>query len=143
MWEVEVYGHPASLTPNLALTRAAVAASSVERADLPATAAVDGVGTSRWSSAFSDYQWLMVDLGAEVDIARTVIRWEAAYAARYRVQVSSDGLAWQPLTTVGGGDGGVDDLSVQGLGRYVLLSCDERATPWGFSIWEFEVYGKK
>ena len=40
-------------------------ASSVENASFPASAAVDGNTGTRWSSAFSDPQWLEVDLGSD------------------------------------------------------------------------------
>ena len=45
-------------------------ASSTEQAGTPASAAVDGNTGSRWSSAFSDPQWLQVDLGATATISR-------------------------------------------------------------------------
>ena len=40
-------------------------ASSIENAGTPAAAAVDGNAGTRWSSAFSDPQWIQVDLGAD------------------------------------------------------------------------------
>jgi hypothetical protein len=40
------------------------------------------------------------------------------------------------------GDGGVDDLAgLSGTGRYVRILGTRRGTPWGYSLWEFEVYG--
>ena len=42
---------------NLALNKLAVA-SSLEKPTLPAAAAFDGNATTRWSSAFSDPQWI-------------------------------------------------------------------------------------
>ena len=47
-----------------------VTASSTENAGTPATAAVDGDAGTRWSSQFSDPQWIHVDLGATAAIAR-------------------------------------------------------------------------
>src|SRR5438552_3885159 len=47
---------------NAAMHRPATA-SDIENAGLPAPAAVDGDTGTRWSSAFSDPQWLQVDLG--------------------------------------------------------------------------------
>ncbi len=38
--------------------------SSEENAGTPATSAVDGNDGTRWSSAFSDPQWIRVDLSA-------------------------------------------------------------------------------
>src|SRR3984957_507739 len=44
-------------------------ASSTENASFPASNAVDGNTSTRWSSAFSDPQWLQVDLGATASIS--------------------------------------------------------------------------
>src|SRR4051794_9298311 len=46
--------------------------SSTENASTPASAAVDGDTGTRWSSTFSDPQWLGVDLGSTVTISRVV-----------------------------------------------------------------------
>ena len=40
-------------------------ASSAENATMAAANAVDGNTGTRWSSAFSDPQWIQVDLGAD------------------------------------------------------------------------------
>ncbi len=53
-------------TANAALGRPATA-SSTENATFPAGNAVDGNPGTRWSSAFSDPQWVQVDLGDEHD----------------------------------------------------------------------------
>ncbi|MEY9907296.1 hypothetical protein ABIA35_003525 [Catenulispora sp. MAP12-49] len=37
--------------------------SSIENSSYPASNAVDGNSSTRWSSQFSDPQWLQVDLG--------------------------------------------------------------------------------
>src|SRR5207253_11027920 len=44
-------------------------ASSVENAGTPASAAVDGDQSTRWSSGWSDPQWLLLDLGANAAIS--------------------------------------------------------------------------
>ncbi len=46
----------------------------------PRRAAVDGNTGTRWSSAFSDPQWIQVDLGATATIDQVVLNWEPAYA---------------------------------------------------------------
>ena len=76
-------------TSNLALNRPATA-SSVEAAGLEAAKAVDGNASTRWSSQFSDPQWIMVDLGTTYAVGRVRLTWEGAYAKAYRVEVSSD-----------------------------------------------------
>jgi len=125
---------------NLSQGRTATS-SSTENAATPATAAVDGDTATRWSSAATDDQWLQVDLGATASISQVVLNWEAAYAADYKIQVSSDARTWSDLRTVNGGDGGTDTLAVSGQGRYVRMQGIHRATPWGYSLWEFQVFG--
>ena len=39
------------------------------------------------------------------------------------------------------GAGGDQTLAVAGTGRYVRLQLTSRATQYGYSLWEFEVYG--
>jgi glucose/arabinose dehydrogenase len=125
---------------NLALNRPA-AASSIEATGLEASKAVDGAFTTRWSSQFSDPQWISVDLGATYGIGEVILRWEDAYGKAYRIQVSNDASTWTDIFTTSSGDGAVDDLSgLSGSGRYVRMYGTTRGTPWGYSLWEFEVY---
>jgi hypothetical protein len=116
-------------------------ASSVENASFPASAAVDGNTGTRWSSAFSDPQWLEVDLGATASISQVVLQWEAAYATAFQIQTSSDGTNWTTIYSTTTGTGGTQTLNVTGTGRYVRLYGTARATPYGYSLWEFQVYG--
>lgn len=41
---------------------------------------MDGNSGTRWSSAFSDPQWLEVDLGSSQSVRGVTLNWEAAYA---------------------------------------------------------------
>ncbi|WP_042395228.1 discoidin domain-containing protein, partial [Streptacidiphilus carbonis] len=63
-------------------------ASSTENAGTPAADATDGNTGTRWSSAFSDPQWLEVDLGATATIDKVVLNWEAAYGTAFQIQTS-------------------------------------------------------
>ena len=116
-------------------------ASSVENAGSPATNATDGNAGTRWSSTFADPQWLQVDLGATATISRVVLSWEAAYGRAYQIQTSTDGAAWTTVYATTSGDGGTDDLTVSGTGRYVRMYGTGRATSYGYSLWELQVYG--
>ncbi|MEN3614394.1 ThuA domain-containing protein [Plantactinospora sp. ZYX-F-223] len=128
-------------TGNLALNRPATA-SSVQGADVPASAAVDGNPATRWSSAFADPQWITVDLGASYQLSRVRLNWEAAYGSAYQIQTSTDGNAWTTVKSVTGADGGVDDHpGLTGTGRYVRINGTARGTGFGYSLWEVEVYG--
>lgn len=133
---------PSSAQPgNLAFGKP-VTVSSVETPAFPGVNAVDGDYGSRWSSAYTDGEWITVDLGATRQIGRVKLTWETAYGRAYRVQSSVDGVAWTTLSEVTAGDGGTDDLTgLSGSGRYVRMQGVARATTWGYSLYEFEVYG--
>jgi len=99
-------------------------ASSVENAGTPASAAVDGDSSTRWSSAWSDPQWLQLDLGAEADISGFTINWEAAFATAYHIEVSDDAAAWTQVYDTTAGVGGTTNITVPAgtSGRYVRLT---------------------
>jgi len=103
---------------------------------------VDGNLTTRWSSQFSDPQWIYVDLGAWQYIERVILHWETAYGKAYRLQTSNDRLNWTDIYSTLSGDGEVDNLDVSGAGRYVRVYGTQRGTGWGHSLWEFEVYAR-
>ncbi|MEU1404962.1 beta-1,3-glucanase family protein [Streptomyces sp. NPDC005728] len=116
-------------------------ASSTENASFPAGAAVDGDPGTRWSSAFADPQWLQVDLGSVQQLSRVTLRWEAAYATAFQIQTSTDATHWTTAYSTTTSAGGTQNVAVTGSGRYVRLYGTARATPYGYSLWEFEVYG--
>ncbi|GAA4926508.1 beta-glucanase (GH16 family) [Nonomuraea thailandensis] len=127
--------------PLLSQGRPVTASSTESAAAFPASAAVDGDPGTRWSSAFSDPQWIQVDLGATAAISQVELSWEAAYATAFQVQASTDGATWSTLHSTAAGAGGNQTLAVSGSGRYVRVHGTQRATPWGYSLWEFKVYG--
>ncbi|MFD0313155.1 discoidin domain-containing protein [Streptomyces flavalbus] len=118
-----------------------VTASSQENGGTPATAAVDGDLGTRWSSAFSDAQWLQVDLGTQAQLSQVVLRWEAAYAKAYRIETSANGTDWSTAYSTTTSTGGTETLTVSGTARHVRMQGVTRATGWGYSLWEFQVYG--
>ncbi len=141
LWEFQITGEfvAAGCGTNVALNKPA-AASSTENAGTPASAAVDGNTSTRWSSAFSDPQWLQVDLGATTTICQVVLTWEPAYATAFQIQVSNDAATWTTIYSTTAGTGGTQTLSVTGSGRYVRMNGTARATAYGYSLWEFGVY---
>lgn len=141
LWEFEIYGSTAAEgcgSGNAALNRPATA-SSVESAGLPASSAFDGNPATRWASAFSDPQWIRVDLGASVPICRVVLTWEAAYARSFQIQVSADAATWTTVHSATAATGGTQTLAVSGTGRYVRMYGTTRATGYGYSLWEFAI----
>jgi hypothetical protein len=127
-------------TTNLALNKTATSSSN-ENAGTTPNLAVDGNLGTRWSSAFSDPQWLQVDLGSPQNICHVKITWETAYGKAYQIQVSNDAASWTNIYSTTNGAGGVEDLTgLSGSGRYIRMYGTARATGYGYSIWEFEVY---
>lgn len=118
-----------------------VTASSQEHYGTAASGAVDGDLGTRWSSAASDAQWLQVDLGSQVALSQVVLRWEAAYAKSYRIELSTDGTTWSTAYSTTTGAGGTETVAVSGTARYVRMQGVTRATGYGYSLWEFQVYG--
>jgi uncharacterized protein len=109
--------------------------SSAENASYGAGNAVDGNTGTRWSSAFSD-------LGQNRQVSRVRLQWEAAFGRAYRIETSTNGTTWTTANTQSASDGGVDDLAFTATtARYVRVYGTQRATAWGYSLWEFEVYG--
>jgi fibronectin type 3 domain-containing protein len=137
----EATATPASGSGALLLSQGQPATASSVQAGYPASNAVDGNLSTRWSSAFSDPQWLEVDLGATHTISKVVLYWEAAYATAFQIQTSADGTNWTTIYSTTTGTGGTQTLSVTGSGRYVRMYGTKRATGYGYSLWEFQVYG--
>src|SRR5579859_46550 len=126
-------------TTNVALNKTATA-SSVENGGTTANLAVDGSLTTRWSSAFSDPQWLQVDLGATQSICQVTLVWETAYGKAYQIQTSPDATNWTTIFSTTTGAGGTENLTVSGSGRYIRMYGTVRATQYGYSLWEFQVF---
>lgn len=139
LWEFQVYGSAAQ-TASLLSTNAAVVASSTE-GGFTAASAVDGNINTRWGSNFNNAEWIYVDLGSSANITRVVLNWEAAYGKAYQIQISDNATNWSTIYTVTNGDGGIDDITLNGTGRYVRMNGVTRATGYGYSLWEFQVYG--
>ncbi|GLY98981.1 hypothetical protein Acsp02_62350 [Actinoplanes sp. NBRC 103695] len=118
-------------------------ASLATSAGFEASGAVDGDAGTRWASpAMPGTQWVRVDLGAPLRVARVRLLWDRAYASAYRVQVSADAASWTDLISVRAGDGGADDLKqLSGTGRYVRVLAMQPGTSSGYSLREIQVYG--
>jgi hypothetical protein len=120
-----------------------VTSSSNESTSLGPANAVDGKTTTRWGSKEGvDPQWIRVDLGAKKHITHVNLLWEAAYGKAYQVQTSTDGSTWTSIYSTSTGNGGTDDLTgLSGDGRYVRVYGTKRGTAYGYSLFEFKVYG--
>ncbi|KJK49485.1 penicillin acylase [Lentzea aerocolonigenes] len=127
---------------NVAATGTASASSHESGANnLPPSHVLDGNLGSRWASDWSDNQWLQVDLGSVQRIGRAVLHWESAYGSGYRIELSNDGTTWRNVFSTSSGDGGEDVVAFAAQdARYLRLTGTQRATRYGYSLYELEVY---
>jgi hypothetical protein len=106
---------------------------------------VDGATTGewdRWASAWSDPQWIYVDLQSTYNINEVDLYWESAYASSYQIQVSADATNWISIYSTATGIGGTNYLTgLSGTGRYVRMYGTVRGTGYGYSLFEIEVFG--
>ncbi len=127
---------------NIALNKTATVSSLENGAQFPASGAVDGNLTTRWSSAYADPQWIYVDLGGTYTISQIMLYWEAAYAKAYSLQISSDANTWNNMYSTTTENGGTDNITgLSGTGRYVRMYGTVRGSGYGYSLWEFQIYG--
>jgi beta-mannanase len=129
-------------TPVLLSQGKPIAASSTSESTYPANNANDGSMSTRWSSAYTDPSWIQIDLGSVYNISQVKLNWETAYGKAYQIQTSYDNINWSSIYSTNVGDGGLDDLTgLSGSGRFIRLYGTLRGTQWGYSLWEFQVYG--
>ncbi|MDE6311827.1 MAG: discoidin domain-containing protein [Muribaculaceae bacterium] len=153
------------ITPPMPLVSAGAipVGSSAENAGCLPEFVNDGNLSTRWGSAHTDDQWIMLDLGADCFISRVLINWEAAYAAAYDIEIAPDGCVmtthtgdfagqqrtvslpadgeWTSVTPETAAGPGNRETAIGARGRYVRVHGRRRATAWGYSIHEMTVYG--
>lgn len=150
LWEMEVYGdgssddNQGSQESGINVAKNGIAsASGAEAAGTEAKYAVDGDEGTRWSSNFADDAWISVDLGKSYTINKVVLNWEGAYGKAYKIQTSTDGKTWTTVKDVTDGKGGIEAITFNATSaRYVRMQGVTRALPYGYSLWEMEVYTK-
>ncbi len=131
-----------SFEENLALNKP-VTASSTENNTLMASNTVDGLFGTRWSSNYTDTEWIYVDLGDFYNVSQINLIWETALAKDYQLKISNDAIHWQTVQTIEGNTYlKRNHSSLDAVARYVGVYCTKRATIWGYSLKEFQVFGE-
>ncbi|WP_314588585.1 S-layer homology domain-containing protein [Paenibacillus terrigena] len=126
-------------------------ASGMEAAWVPSSQAVDGNMLTRWASTYKDDSWFTVDLGKTQNISKVVVGWETA-AKRFKILYSTDNVTWnnvmeddQILTASDKRETSTIEFAPK-QARYVKFQGIERMPVYGeyygYSIYEFEVYGE-
>jgi hypothetical protein len=106
--------------------------------------AIDGDFDTRWSSAFTDNEYIALDFGSPVFVDSIRVFFEHASSAEYTIQVSDTGRLWNVVYTEDSGPMGHVVADIAGLNvttRYLRLSSTARNTPYGISIYEFQAFG--
>ena len=126
---------------NIALNKPAASFSQSNDQQGPEKA-FDGSMSTRWSSNQNNADWLQVDLGAKYDLSKVVIKWEDSFGSAYKIQVSDNGTTWADVYEISGNTALTNEIALTNAsGRFVRMQGVARATQWGYSIWEMEVYG--
>jgi len=118
--------------------------------------AVDGNLATRWGSATAgapptppvpgvDPSWLQVDLGSVQAFNTVILIWENAYATQYQILYTSADPSTNPTWNVAisnnAGKGGTETLNFPTVSaRYIRMNGIQRATQYGYSLYEFQVY---
>ena len=133
------------LPVNVALNKRTTASSIEMDWTVPANA-VDGNDRTRWSSQFSDPQWLQVDLGRPQIVCGVTLKWEAAYGKSFHIEVSNGDNVWIPIYQTTEGTGGTQTITPTRSvpGRYVRMYGTQRGNSsggplYGYSLYEFQV----
>lgn len=141
-------------TINLALNKKSSASSSY-KAQYDSSKAFDGSEDatsgkeSRWVSLRQkdnkedvSNQWIFVDLGDYYNVNEIKLNWEGTGAEEYKLQVSLDGETWTDITHAQHSNGGIETYNYNGVtARYVKMQGIKPNSIYGYSLWEFEVYG--
>ncbi len=124
---------------NIALHKP-VTVSSIEAQQYIGEYAVDGNRGTRWSSQFSDPQFIYVDLGSVQHVEQINLIWEYAYGKEYRIETSNDAVDWENVFRETEGNGGIDRIYITADCRYVRMYGIHRGTVYGYSLYEFEIF---
>ena len=132
---------------NLALNKE-IKCSSMEDNDMERfnpKYAIDGDPETRWASKEfeKDEEWIEIDLLNEYFVDEVLINWEAAYAKKFNVYISKDGENYICIYSCKDNNRLYNRFQIKPiLCRYIKVQCIEKATQYGFSIYEIEVYNK-
>ena len=109
----------------------------------------DGDESTRWSSLYTDNEFIMFDMLKKENIQRIVLNWEwtgekGAYAQAYSIAASDDKQAWDTVFSVKKGQSIQSNIILDEpiTCRYIKITFTERATIWGYSLTEVEAYAE-
>jgi len=147
-WEVDPDAgkwRPLDLKRDLALHKTATASStsgSNSANNVTDSSTWQNYTKTKWTSAASDPQWIMIDLGSPMQVNRVIIKWDSAYAKSFKIQTATDTATWKDVfsTTKAGLRCVTDETFPTTTARYVRMYGTQRgSTSGGYSMFEFMV----
>ncbi len=127
--------------PPVNLALGARTSASSEQA--PSQHAVDGKFDTRWDTKPNvDPGWIMLDLGSRKTFRKIHLFWENAYASEYNLEISDNGKAWRTIFVEKDGLGKFENIVLPKpvTTRYFRILGKKRATSWGYSLWEIQLF---
>jgi hypothetical protein len=122
---------------------AKISASSTEDPAFLPQNVYDNNLESRWSSEFSDDQWLEIDFQETKSIEGLLLYWQEAFAVSYEVLLSEDGENWRLVYSQNDSQGGCEEIIFQEVKvKKIKIVFKKRATQWGYSLFEVYPLGK-
>ncbi|MFD5564000.1 beta-N-acetylglucosaminidase domain-containing protein [Kitasatospora griseola] len=139
--ELQVHVVPPTGGPDLA--RSATASSSGDDSGkTPAAAIADGDPKTSWTAPAKDDAWVQLRLPQTARLGTAVLRWGDAYASRYRLETSSDGVSWTTVAVVENGQGGTETVRFDAQdAQYLRVQGVSRAGRYGYTLSAVELYG--
>jgi hypothetical protein len=139
LYEFEVFNYSYNTANNLSSGKPGVASST--QGGYPVNQAFDNDNTTRWGSAYQDSASVYVDLRGTATISRVYLTWEVAYGKDFKIEVSDDAITWKGVAKVSNNSLHYSELVLNTTGRYVRMHGLTRGTGYGYSLYEFQVYG--
>ncbi|WP_052427597.1 discoidin domain-containing protein [Neobacillus niacini] len=118
----------------------------------------DGDLLTRWGSQYKNVsadeavqQWIILELDQSRNINTVKLHWERARAEKYKLLASNDGITFEEVYSYpdlnGPSPGDIDTIHLENVNaKYLKVVMSERkpinGNLYGYSIYEFEVYGK-
>lgn len=102
----------------------------------------DGNMATRWAGNGQIDDSIVIDLGARYDICKIALTWEkGGFASGYDLKVSDDGINWITVNSVRGNTSLYTEFNSTCSGRYVNMRGITEGGGFGYSLFEFQIYG--
>jgi hypothetical protein len=139
LYEFEVFDYSYNTANNLSNSKPGVASST--QGGYPVNQAFDNDNTTRWGSAYQDSAMVYIDLRGTATVSRVYLIWEVAYGKDFKLEVSDDAVTWKGVAKVTNNSLHFTEFALNVKARYVRMHGLTRGTGFGYSLYEFQVYG--